>query len=54
MKARQWLTAPVTIEARVHARLMEATMEARSCRAQLRQLQGQGCAGLRQGRGTGS
>ena len=33
MKARQWLTAAVTVEARVHARLMQATMEAQSCRA---------------------
>ena len=24
MKARQWLTAAVTVEARVHARLMQA------------------------------
>ena len=34
-------------EARVHARLMQAIMEAQSCREQLRQWQGQGYAGLR-------
>ena len=40
-------------EARVHARLMQAIIEAQSCREQLRQWQGQGCTGLRQSRFTG-
>ena len=34
----------------MHARMMQDTMEAQSCRAQLRQWQGQGCAKLRQGK----
>ena len=45
MKGRQWLTAIVTVEARVHARLMQDTMEAQSCRAQLRQWKGKDAQG---------